>query len=627
MRRSSGSTIGGIVFKLSLKDLKHEWILTLCLIMAISAVLSPLLLLFGLKFGIIAWARDYLTQDPRYREIRPLTSKSFAPEWFEEMEQREDVAFIVPMTRQISATVKANVKGKTGSEQFNVIPTRPGDPLLLENGAAVPEPGECVLTKFAAEALGAAVGDVIEASAGRIVGSRYEYGTLEMRVAGILSLRASELKSVYVQLDILEAIEQYKDGQAVPELGWSGSTPKAYPLYDGLIIAMRAPLSKVEEYSLFNRTGFTKIETLDNAELKARAGFTVSSEMTVYRLYTQTKPAGEESIRNVENRLRGENAVIFPWIAPIGAELTDGAGNRISEIFLQGLSTAGKRPHAVGLSPAPDWKGADASDGMPLAVMLPEGIDVPDEEVFIRVAGEENLLTFPVSILPQRTDAEIAFVPERLAGILRLFGTRNIRYDETIGEFVLFRKGYAGFRLYARSIFDVDPLRRFFDAQALPVHTEINEIRKVIELDRGMTLIFWLLALVGIAGSVASLVASLYASVERKKREMSVLRLIGLSGPKLFRFPIYQGMLIGTGGFLASLVLFSIFSRMINSWFRPYVDKLLGFPMEAGVNFCRLPLLHMSIALMGTIAISALAAMIAAMRVTRIEPAEALRDE
>ncbi len=619
---------GSVVFKLSLKDLKHEWILTSCLVMAIAAVLAPLLLLFGLKYGIITWGREYLTQDPLYREIRPMTSKSFNKEWFEQMEQRDDVAFVMPMTRQIAATVKAHVKGKNTKKELNIIPTRAKDPLVLENGAAIPNKKECVLTRIAAEDLQAQMGDTIVAHAGRIIGGKYEYGALELKVSGILSVRASELKSMYVRLPILEAVERYKDGQAVPEFGWTGTTPKAYPLYDGLIISLPKKLGKVGEFSLCNRTGFTKIESLNNEQLLAKAGFQVAPEMAVYRLYTLRKPAGEESVTSVKNKLRGKNAHLFPWVAPIKAQLINSSGQEVAALSLASLSAGSAQALATGLSPIPPWGESRRPVSEMLKIMLPADLAIKGDNFSLKVSRENGTLSFPVAIMSERIPTgSIAFIPAELAGILKLYKARNIKFDDSLKEFVLFRRGYAGFRMYAKNISDVDGLRRFFAEKSLPVHTEIKEIKKVIELDRGMTLIFWLLAFVGITGSIASLIASLYASVERKKREMSVLRLIGLSGPKLFRFPIYQGIFIGSGGFILSTVLFGIFSALINSQFRPYVDKLLGFPMEAGVSFCRIPFFHMLAALSGTVIIAAVAAMVAAMRVTQYDPAEALRDE
>jgi len=625
MTKNASKKAVGIVLKLSLKDLKHEWILTVCIVLAIAAVLSPLMLLFGLKYGIITQLSSILMNDPIYREIKPLATRSYNREWFDETEKRPDVAFVVPATRQISASVKAQVKGQPKKESLNILPTESGDPLLLENGAMIPGKGECILTH---ESLNAKTGDIIIARAGRITGGQYEYGALELKVSSILSIRASELKSLYVHLPVLEAVERYKDGEAVPEYGWPGSVPKAYPLYDGLIIALPQKLSKVVEYGLCNRTGFSKIEMLNDRQLLAKAGFQVAPEIALYRLYTLHKPAGEESVKAVSNKLRGKQAKIFPWVASIQAQLIDAAGQKLADLKLHGLSADAQEAQTASLAPAPEWSDISVSADAIRHIMLPEGVAVDGSDVFIKVIKNKESLTFPVKIASKRIPSgNMAFIPSQLAGILNLYKSRNIKYDEQENEFVLFRRGYAGFRLYANSIFDVDGLRRYFDGIGLPVHTEIMEIKRLIELDRGMTLIFWLLGFVGITGSIASLVASLYASVERKKREMSVLRLIGLSGLTLFRFPVYQGVLIGSGGFIVSMMLFGIFSKLINNWFRPYVEKLLGFPMDAGVSFCYLPFFHIFAALLTTMIIAALAAMVAAMRVTQIDPAEALRDE
>ena len=624
-----------IVCRLALQDLRHEWILTLCQILAISAVLSPLLLLFGLKYGIVDWGREYLTQDPRYREIRPLTSKSFDKEWFTTMDAREDVTFVTPMTRQISATIKANVKGGETTDALNIVPTGSGDPLILENSAVAPKADECVLTRHAAESLNAKIGDILEVRVSRTLQGRYEYGSTELKVAGILSVRAGTLKSIYVQLNILEAVERYKDGEAVPEFGWAGDTPKAYPVYDCVMIVVPEKLSAVEQYSLCSRTGFTKIEELDkenlNTALHTMAGFQVSPSMSAYRLYTVQNPAGADSIKNVRNKLRGKNAFLSPWVTPVQAELVNKSGTERTSLLLHALETPKQQiAEEIGLMPVPAWEQTAASDSALLRIMVPENVSTPDQELFLEVRDNGKILRFPVSVMQQKAPAgNVAFIPGELAGILRLRQERNIAFSDNIMKFTLFRKGYAGFRLYAESIFDVDGIRKFFAEQNLPVHTEIQEITKVIELDRGMTLIFALLAFVGITGSAASLIASLYASVERKKRDMSVLRLIGLSGASLFRFPVYQGMFIGAGGFILSLCFFAGFAQVINAWFRPYIYKLLGFPAEAGagVSFCRLPLSHISGAFFTTVIIAGLAAMIAAMRVSKIDPAEALRDE
>ena len=617
-----------LVLNLALKDLKHEWILTTCLIMAISAVLAPLLLLFGLKYGIINEITRHLVNDPRYREIRPNISKSFNNEWFSMLNGRDDVSFVIPMTREISATVKVQIKGQRKKQEFNLVPTNAGDPLLLENGASIPAMDECVVTRFAAVSLGIHKGDTLVASAGRIIHGKYEYGTLELKVAGILAERASQQKSLYVRLPVLEAVEHYKDGLAVPEYGWSGSIPKAYPLFDGVIIVLPDKLTRIQELSLCSNTGFTKIESLDPEALKTRAGFQVGAGKTVYRLYTQYKPAGMESIKSVRNKLRGKDALVLPWVAPLSAKLKVGDHSELVDINLYGLSVDNATAESAGIVPIPPWGEQGMDKAGLLQVMLPPGLKVTGDRFSIQVNNQGKLLKFPVTVVEKRTDLPgVSFVPEKLAGIIRLHHMRNVAFDENVREFVLFRKGYASFRLYANSIYDVGRLRNFFDSKAIPVHTELIAINQVIQMDKGMNLIFWLLAVVGTLGSIASLVASLYASVERKKRELSVLRLIGLPSKTLFRFPVYQGVFFAVGGFLTSMVLFSLFSRLINIWFAPYAKELLGYLMKANVNLCHIPPGYIAAAFALTVCVAAVSAMVAALKVSRIEPAEALRDE
>ena len=482
----------GIVLRLASADLRHEWILTACLIMAVAAVLSPLLLLFGLKYGTIETLRFRLVQDPRNREIRPLVSKSFAKAWIEEMRRRADVAFITPMTRQISATVTAAVKERPEKRvDLDIVPTGAGDALVVENHAPIPQRGECVLTHFAAEELKVQPGETLVATATRTREGQSEAGRLELKVVGVLSLRASELKAVYVPLEILEAVEQFKDGQAVPEYGWHGSTPKAYPQYDGLIVVLPQELSKIDQLSLANNTGFTKVETMTHADLLARAAFQVAPELAIYFLSTEKKPVGEESVASVRYRLRGKNATLFPWVAPMPARLLTESGAEVATVDLLALSVDPQKAEVVQLAPLPGW----GETGVPLQVMLPASLGDLGARLSVQIAQEKDVLTFPIAPVAERMAAgQVAFIPAPLAGILKLSQLREVAFEREREEFVLSRRGYAGFRLYARTIDTVEGLRQFFEGQSIPVHTEARRIKDVLDLDTYLTLIFWLIA-------------------------------------------------------------------------------------------------------------------------------------
>ena len=607
----------GIVWGLSQADLQHEWILTACIIMAVAAVLSPLLLIFGLKYGTIETLRQRLVQDPRNREIRPMASQAFPHDWFSRMQQRPDVAFLVPMTRQIAATITASLAPKSEQVTLNLIPTQAHDPLLLENSAPIPHAGECVLTTFAAEQLQAQVGDTLHVAATRIKkDGRYETGTLAMRLAGILSVRASALKSMYVPLDVLEAVEHFKDGQAVPALQWPGSTPEAYPRYDGLVVLLPQPLLPLEIVPLWQGAGFTHMEALTQDALQAKTGWQLAADVAIYLFSTQRTPVGEESIEVVRHRLRGRGAILLPWIAPRRVQLLDATGAVNAVLWLHVLPDDRYQVADLQFAPLPPW----GSDNTALQITLPASLSQDVSRVSLRLSHDTSVLTFPITpVAPHMLAEDVAFVPSRLGGILNLLRERNMTYDATTNQFVLTRGGYAGFRLYAKTIDDVDDLRRYFESQGLPVHTEAQRIKEVIDLDRYLTLLFWGIAAVGMVGGAMALLASSYAAVERKRRDLGVLRLLGVSRRTLFRYPMYQSLMICVGGFIVALLFFFGMAIAINDWFHHHLSP--------GESFCRLPPAALTGAFGLTLMVAMLAATCAAWRVTQIDPAEALRDE
>jgi putative ABC transport system permease protein len=74
--------------------------------------------------------------------------------------------------------------------------------------------------------LGAAPGDRIEGKLGRRSASgRLEFVTLPLQVAAVLPLEAEEKDVAFVPLELLEDVENYRDGFAVPSRGYSGEPP------------------------------------------------------------------------------------------------------------------------------------------------------------------------------------------------------------------------------------------------------------------------------------------------------------------------------------------------------------------------------------------------------------------
>lgn len=219
--------------KLATRDYGHEWQMSGCFVLALAAVLGPMLVLFGLKFGIVGGMLDELIENPANREIRPIGSGRFDQGWFDDMHRRSDVAFLVPRTRSIAATIELSSAGAGRIVRAELIPSGRGDPLLPADGP-IPEGMQgIVLSPLAAEKLGVSEGDELRGSVTRQFGGRKQRVHLPLQVAGIAPPAAFGRDGAFADVALVEALEDYRDGRAVPAMGWAGETRDAERSYPG----------------------------------------------------------------------------------------------------------------------------------------------------------------------------------------------------------------------------------------------------------------------------------------------------------------------------------------------------------------------------------------------------------
>ncbi|HRD48479.1 MAG: ABC transporter permease [Candidatus Competibacter sp.] len=392
------------------RDYAHEWRLSLCAVLALAAVLAPLLVLLGLKHGVMSTLIERLAREPRNRELLPVGGHRFAPAWFTTLATRPEVAFVIPRTRQIAGTLDLRRPDLGRSLTVELLPTASGDPLLPVGVAPPSEPLQLLISQSAAEKLQLRVGDQLPAAVSRSHGSRLEYASLTVTVGTVLPLTAFGRDAAFVQLDLLEAVEDYRDGFAVERFGWPGQ--------------------------------------------------------------------------------------------------------------------------------------------------------------------------------PAATDP-----PERR---------------------------YPAFRLYARSLEEVAPLRDHLLSQGIEVETQAAAIAQVQALNRNLTAIFALIATLSAAGYACALGINVLAAIERKRRELSILRLLGLPGRGLVWFPLLQALLTAGFGLILAGLAYTLAGATINHWFADQV--------EPGEMVCRLRIEHGLYAAAATVLIMLLAASVGGWRAARIEPAEGLRD-
>jgi putative ABC transport system permease protein len=225
---------------LALSDYRHEALFSACSVFVLAAVLAPLMVLLGVRNGVISAMTDRLLRDPRTLEIIPVGSGKYSPEWFRELAARPETAFVVPQTRSIAATISLTNPNRPnlGLNVTRIVATAPGDPLLERYG--LPEAGfvrdeksadplypaplvivsASVARKLAVPAspqeLKDPAGYWLEGRVERVLQGRREAAGINLRVAAVLPPEALGVDAVFVPLEALAAAEDYRDGKNAP---------------------------------------------------------------------------------------------------------------------------------------------------------------------------------------------------------------------------------------------------------------------------------------------------------------------------------------------------------------------------------------------------------------------------
>ena len=609
----------GTIARLAFADLRHEWILSLCMVLALAAILAPLLLLLGLKNGTIETMRNRLVEDPVFRELKPDATQSLNESWFAAMTRDPRVAFVVPTILRGSSIVRLAVEGTDRSEPLDLLPTAAGDPLLLENGTRVPGPEEAVLTTDAADKLRVKAGARVELQVARVRLGRRETATQVLTVAAVLPPRADPLPRIYTPLGLATDVENYREGLAVPARGWTGGTPHAHHSFDGAYVIVPDRLDPLTARALTIGTGFTRMDPLPARGLAERTGLTLPEGWSALTLEVTQSPLGWEAVRTVKDKLRGRSAIVLPFVRDAALTVAGGPAGTLPVV---GLSLAPDQAKALGVGELP-WGAATETQRFDqiARILLPDGI-TDGAQATITLAEPKPQTGAPPS-LPVRVEGRAAgaqaVVPVELLGALRTATQRAVVHDPSQNALLLAPAGFRGFRLYARSIDDVAGLHGLLRSQGIETNAKVQAIERIRTLDRGLTRIFWLVAVVGITGGMAALVASLYATVERKRRDLSLIRLMGLPPRAVFGFPVWQSAVLALLASAAAIAGFQTLATVIN--------EVFAGDLELGERLCHLPASVLAGAALATVAGAVLASLFAAWRSTRIDPAEAIRVE
>jgi len=201
---------------LAFKELRHDWKATGVLLCVIVSIVTPLLILFGLKQGVINSQRELLLNDPCNLEIKMLGHYHLSYAWFERMGKDPRIQFIIPITRFLNTDIGI-IDKENNSRSVDLIPTGRGDPLLSLAAIQAPiQDNEVLITHALAKRLHINTGEQLQAQLFRTVEHQSQTTHAFLTVKNILpDYSCLQRSAVLTTLNFLESVEDFKEGQQV----------------------------------------------------------------------------------------------------------------------------------------------------------------------------------------------------------------------------------------------------------------------------------------------------------------------------------------------------------------------------------------------------------------------------
>jgi putative ABC transport system permease protein len=218
-------TISGLCLLVDLasRDLWHDYKVSLCIVTSLVAVIAPLLLLFGLKYGVVTQLNAELLSDPRNLEVRMLSNHDLGEDWFARLRAQPGVGFVMPLTRSLNTQADLLRDSQHFAANVELIPSDVGDPLLA--GLTPPSGDQLLLSASAASRMQVQTGDSLRLLVLRKLDGRKQRGERQVTVAGVLPASAFGRPAALLSLKLLVALEDFRDGFAAPLLGFVEGQP------------------------------------------------------------------------------------------------------------------------------------------------------------------------------------------------------------------------------------------------------------------------------------------------------------------------------------------------------------------------------------------------------------------
>ena len=248
------------LLRLAFADLWHDRTVAFCNIAAIIGVVAPLAILAGIKAGVVEALITDLTSRPDILNVRVAGDHGFSADEIEEVRNWQETGFVVPSSRAIARRLLVRIERGGVIRRATLIATGPGEPFLPEETRV--GYGEVAASEGLSRRLGLVPGMTLQAIARR--GDAGETVLdLALEVKAVLPHGSLRGEAVLMTAELMEDIEAFYDGYALPHLGIGEGRP------------LDARTAMAESMRLY-AADLGSVATLER-KLEARFGIEVSS--------------------------------------------------------------------------------------------------------------------------------------------------------------------------------------------------------------------------------------------------------------------------------------------------------------------------------------------------------------
>lgn len=559
-----------------------------CQALALFAMMAPLLIILGLKYGIVESMKERLLSDPASLEVRMVDAVDATPELMDRIRSWPETAFATPCVGALYSRVFVCACGadEAAESQADMLPTGHGDPLLQASQQKTPAPGEVVISEDLARQLQLGIGEQLCLRVRRNM--RQELFERAYTIVGVLPRRHLMRPALLLPLEMTVEVENFIiAGRGIP----GSDAQLTAPVYDGIVLGIgRSP----------HTTDLLKKQYPNMTEqpLEDGAATDPAADGLIVRC-DESRRLTPTQVDVLVAQAEAEECAAWPWVEPQQGELLLG-GQRSS----------------VRLVSLPGPTSSAAAIAAPPSLLIPPGSGVEHVELFLpSPQGESRIVCRAVedAAVPQ---GEAWCTPQILA-LARLGSQRCLVWDYRTDALRFPVLSFVSMRVYANALENTEPLLNRLLAEGIACRAQLGVIRQILSLEHNLSQLFAIITFGAGIGALVSYALSLFNAAELNRRDYALVQLLGAGRGMLACMPMVEALITSLISLVFTFACFYATSSLIG----------LIFEESAGRGaLCRIAPHHALLFCLAGIGVACVASAAAAFKVLRISPAEILRE-